>query len=522
MKRTGKPMSASESLSEKPAGEILFRHGFWLVPLLAATVLSLLVYGVFPAIGLDRAASLLNPLNIFVLVFLVVAGVGYTAYFRYVLREPKWLALFLVAGWALANGVNEWLLGLGLNLRFRPLIMLVLGIPALALMASHRQVLWRLPHFRFYLLFILWLGLYFVFFNAWATDPQLYREGTVSEGSTGIFQAVSYFYNLLAIGVAAVAVYTAERSEPYFDWLNRWLLIISIGVAAYTIIGYPFMLTSQWLDGFNRAHGIFSHPNPFAHHTGLLLLYNLGLYFYYQDENKGRISGMLLTGALLANLCAFLLGLSKTAIMVAGICIVLIFLLNLSSPKIRRNVLTGTVCMAALIPLGLALYAWVTDESFFTMVQRRLDNTHSMDWRLQVWDYLLSGIHGTALLTGHGFTAANVWVYQLLYNSETNVRPLMMVHNGYIALLYDLGVMGLLYFAAVLTLFGKALRRMFEMGHRRTRPLLSAIIALCVYFLAVCAFDEATYMFDAPILFWVFATTLYGMAFREDAHAARS
>jgi hypothetical protein len=215
------------------------------------------------------------------------------------------------------------------------------------------------------------------------------------------------------------------------------------------------------------------------------------------------------------NLVAFLLGLSKTAIGMCAIALFVLFLLNLTSPYIRQVVLKGGLLLLVIVPVGLMVYQGITDQSFLEMLDARMSQDTSFFWRKRIWNYLLSNIDMMTMLTGHGFTAANAWVYQLSFHDKLNPTPLIMVHNGYLALLYDLGIMGWLLFVAALSLVWNAFRWFMNAAYRMNRPLLATIIALAVYFLLVCGFDEMTYMFNAPMVFWVLATLMYCLTLRE-------
>ncbi len=492
------------------------RHGFWLLPIVLGLLAGGMVYGLLPQAGVATFANHLSFKKIIALSFLAVAGVSYIYYFRYVTEKPQWLIYFILMGWALVNYGNDFLLQSGVNIHLRPMIIMALGLPGLWVALCHgKTVLAQVPHFRYYLVFFIWLMLYFFFYNAHAQDPTLISVGSHFEGSVGVIQATAYFYCTMAIAVAAAAVIRHPNAGQYFDGLNKALLIVSSLIAIYTIIGYPTLLTSVWLDGFQRANGIYTHPNPFAHHMGLLLVYLLGMFLYYQDENKSRMPGWLMIGGFVINMGAFLLGMSKTAIGVFVLSAVVLLLLNLSSPIVRKHIVKVVVSLVVLVPIGLWLYGAIADESFFSIFQRRMDVKDSFVWRLESWDFLVSGFHGWWLVLGHGFTAANAWMFQLTYDTENNIKPLMMVHNGYIALLYDLGLMGLVFFVAVLSNAWRSFCEIFRPGRIAVRPLLATVVALSVYFLITCGFDEMTYMFDAPLTFWILTTTLFCIAFKR-------
>ncbi|MBK8190615.1 MAG: O-antigen ligase family protein [Vampirovibrionales bacterium] len=495
------------------------RHGYWAVPVALGLLLPALIFGLLPLLGVETLARLLRFPRFFLLMGGVVGLVGYISYFRAIQQRPHWLAFFIVMGWGLLEYGNNLLLGMGVNIRYSPLIMVIFVLPALVIIWRHRLTLWRhTPHFRFYLFFFVWLLTYYFFYNSHATDPQMMAGeggGLLSDGSVASVQLTAYLYCLLSMGVASVAMLIQSRPRAYFDALNKGLLIVSSLTALYAILGYPVMLTSIMLDGFQRATGLFNHPNPFSHHMGLLMIYLFGVALYYQGENHGRVSGWLMVTAILLNLIAFLLGLSKTAIGVFALSMALLTVLNLSSPIVRRHLPRALAALVILLPLGAFLYATITGTSFTEILEARLEAKESLDWRVETWNYLISNISGWWIFIGHGFTDANAWVYQLTYNNKTNAQPLMMVHNGYIALLYDLGVMGYLMFAAVLALAWRAFRLMSaRICEPENRPLLATALAMALYFMVVCGFDEMTYMFDAPILFWTLASTLVTLAWR--------
>ncbi len=487
----------------------LVRHRFWLLPLAAGLILSALVYGILPLFGVGQFARLFSLKRVMMLVGGFVGAIGYVYYWRWIKTRPEWLVGFMVLAWPVVAHLNGHLLLAGINLRLRPLLIVTVAIPALWIAWRNRQIIWNgLPHFKIYLAFLGWLLLYFIFYNSHAQDPL--TAGAGSDGSLGLIQLMSYLYCALGMALSAVAILKNPNPQQFFDKFNQGLLWISAGVALYTIVGYPTLLTSLWLDGFLRALGIFAHPNPFAHHMGLLLLYLFGLFLYYQGSNHSRISHGLLYVSLALNVVAFLLGLSKTAIAVFTVCATIMLLMNLSSPVVRQHGVKLAVGAIILAPLGLFAYQLITGQSFMEIIESRLEETDSLEWRTQVWEYLIANIHGWWIITGHGFTNANEWVYQLTLDVEKNAKPLMMVHNGYIALLYDLGIMGYLFFVAVFRLMGSAFTGWLNRQQLpEIQPLQTTILAMSLYFLVVCGFDEMTYMFDAPMMFWILTSLMF-------------
>lgn len=487
------------------------------MPALIGLVFALAAYVVLPALGINIFTEALGIKQLTGLVVAPIFGVFYWQYLKWILPRPQILLAFIVLAWPMVAFLNAGLLDLGLNIHLRPLLILALAVPSLWLTLKQGSSLWSvIPWFKYYLVFFVWLLLYFVFFNANAVDPRLSGgEEAMSEGSVSMVQLTAYFYCLMTISVTAITFLGTRNYRKLFDALNYGLIWISGLEALMTIIGFPFGLLSFMLDGFMRAIGIFSHPNTFAHHMGILLVYLVGLHCYYQGDRKGRMPHWLLFAGLAVNFMAFLLGLSKTAFAVTALCILVIFLMNLAVPAIRKSLFRILLGLAIVLPLGLLAYQVLSGQSFLSLLESRIDQTQSLTWRTSIWQDLLSEINGMTLWFGHGFTAANETVYRLTYNDSQNAKPLMMVHNAYIALLYDCGVMGYTLILAALSLGFHSFRFWLAASVAALRVEHSIILALTLYFLLVCALDEMSYMFDAPMLFWAIGTMLYCLNLRE-------
>jgi hypothetical protein len=484
-------------------------------------ILPVLIYMLLPMLGFHGLSDALGYKR---LIMLAGAGIGvvfYWQYWRFVIPRPQLLAGFVLLAWPPVAFLNGWLLELGINIHLTPLLLLVLMLPMLWVSVKNYTLIFSsLPWLKYYLAFFGWLTLYFVFFNANATDPHLSGgENALSEGSVSVIQIISYLYCLLSITVTAVAVLKARNFQGLFDFLNQALLWVCGLEALFTIIGFPFHLTSLMLDGFDRAIGIFSHPNPFAHHMGIIMIYLLGLYCYYQGERKHRLSGWLLWVSIGLNFTAFLLGLSKTSIAAFAVCALTLFLMNLAVPAVRRGFIKILIGLVVLLPVGLLFFQILSGKDFFAILESRMNETESFDWRTMVWEDLMTDIHLGTLWLGNGFTAANQKVFSFTFNDAKNAKPLMMVHNAYIALLYDLGLMGYLMFVAALSLALQSLRGWLTAIRPALRTEHSIIIALTLYFLFVCGFDEMSYMFDAPQLYWLLVSMLSCMSVREQRKA---
>jgi O-antigen ligase len=502
------------------AGTILNRVPGWLVWLVGLLlVLSPLgIYGILPALGISAVANFLSVQKLMLLVGLLIGGSVYLYYYRYIIRRPQLLLLFITIFWPLVEFSSQLLLGVGINLHARPFVLMGVTFPSLMLVVQYRRALFfQLPWFRYYALFLGWLVLYMVFYNANAVDPRL-AGGTSSafSASSGMVQLNAYLNCFLAMAVAFICMNQLTAYKRVFDWLNQFVLWVSALQAIAVITGYPFGVLSMTLDGFMRSYGFLAQPNPYAHHMGILMIYLLGLICYYQDEQRNkRINQLLLFVSFGLNFVAFLLGLSKTAFVALGLSSALLLFLNMGIPSIRKHLPKIMIGLGVTLIIGLFGFEGITGKSFFTIIESRIEQTESMDWRTLIWESLLDDINLVTMWLGHGFTAANLVVFQTTYSDAKNATPLMMVHNAYIALLYDLGIMGYSMFVALGVMLMSSLKRLWNTVISRHKTPYSVVIALVVYYSIVCGFDEMAYMLDAAQLFWLTSALWFSIGQRE-------
>jgi O-antigen ligase len=471
--------------------------------------LPLTLYGLLPAVGVEGPSNWFSLKKIGLLVGLLVGGFGYWTYLKAILKRPQWLVCFMLVGWIVLEGINGQLLTMGINLRERPMLLLMLGVPLSFLGWRYRKALVEYtPHLKGLLVFFTLVLVYFLFYNAKAADPKVGMDALWSEGSISFTQLTSYLFIIFGVLGAGVSMIQSRKPDRLFDHFNMVLMLGTSIVAFLPIVGFPFGQFCQIVDGFMRANGLFSHPNPYSHHMGLLMVYLLGLLCYYQGQNNDRVPKWLLFTALGVNAVAFLLGLSKTAMGTFAGCAALVLALNMATPGLRKNVGKILVASAVLVPIGLIAFQVVTGKGLLDIMEARGEQNTSLLWRTEIWNSLLSSLSPESMALGHGFTAANMLVYQLTYNSLTNATPLILVHNGYLSLLYDFGLIGLLLFVVLLWTMWWAIRRLSWASLGPVRPLLVTLVAMGVYFLSASSFDEMIYMFDAPMLFWMLATLI--------------
>jgi len=486
--------------------------------------LPVLGFLILPQVGVGSFTQLFDLKHLLLLFGGVIGLAVYTRYFKAVMARPQWLVAFILIFWPIVNHLNAQLLMMGPNIHLRPLLIALLAIPGLGMTLRYKALLWRtMPWLRFYAGFVGWVLLYSIFFNANAADPRFTNGDAFGEGSVSLIQSTAYFYCLLSITVPAILMLKSRAPEAVFDTFNRVFIVVSCFLSLLAIIGFPFGMYNMMLDGFLRSKGIFAHPNLFAHHMGIIMVYLVGLFCYYQSQKGSRHTRLpkrppfpmlLIWVGLGINGVAFLLGLSKTAMGVFALCFLILLALNAQVPAIRRAFFKVLLARLVLAPLALFAYEALSGQSFVSLLSSRIEQTESLTWRTQVWQELLNAITFSSIWFGHGFTAANDLVFRVTFNAQ-NEEPLMMVHNAYIALIYDLGLPGYLMFGSVLVLMYQSGKRWLGTGLSVIKAESALLIALSVYFLIVCGFDEMSYMFDAPQLFLGLCSMLFCLQIRQ-------
>ena len=168
----------------KPTGP----YASWLLPPLAGLVLAATAYLLLPMMGVHGLKTGLGIKGVAVLCGLLIGGVAYVAYLFFITARPQWLVGFILLAWPLVDAVNFLLLGYGINIHLRPLLLVTLALPMLCLgLPSLPALLWRVPYLKYYAVFFLWVLLYFLFNNTHAIDPTLAGESVWSEGSSSAF-----------------------------------------------------------------------------------------------------------------------------------------------------------------------------------------------------------------------------------------------------------------------------------------------------------------------------------------------
>lgn len=453
----------------------------------------LMLYGL-PQIGITQTLQVFNP-NTFLK---ITVGIWFLFFCFIVAKHLQQkgsfsLTILIAIFWPYLSGFYHLVGHLyGVYPPVRPL-MLVIAIPPTIyfLLRYWKSYAIHLPFIKYLVFFLVIAITYFIFFNAHTSYMGMAGSGSLTEGDISVSALYAYFWPLSASSVLAGTFFSLkpENRMQAFNRFNQILLWLSLAISMYSIVGYPFHWTSAMLDGFLRAKGIFFHPNSYSHHLGILMAYLTGMLFYYRTLGTNDVSKKLLYISYAVNLLAFILGFSKTAFFAFALAVCVLILTQLPNPRVRQVIFPILIFGALLTAAVLAGFSLITKQSFIAMLQSRVEDTSSLAFRQQLWGMLLPDIDWRSIWLGHGLSSANgALQHQMFYGHRQNA--VIDVHNGYLELIYNMGLLGFTFVMACFSILFNSFKLMRGPITVFSLPLLGTAICVCVYYLIALGCDE--------------------------------
>jgi len=491
-----------------------------LLLVVAAILVPLIGYGLLPLVGIATFKAKLQFPALVKLVILTLVGIASLVYVKRVFeRPPYFLPIFLVVYWQVISYINkDFLIPMGIDVHFRLILMIALAVPSIIYLGMYGIEMFKdLPFFKFFMFFFLINVLYYQFYSAVTIDVSELRDGAFAAGNFGLVKLIDHLITAMSVIVTYVTIKKAPNPKNYFLTLGSHLVVITGLCSVLFVLTYPTNLYSYVLDGFLRTFGFLGHPNPYAHHMGMILLVLVGLLFMGQRSERWRIKGIG-WGVFLATF-GFLVGLSKTAILSFIVASSVFWMPQLLEPQNRVKIVKALFSIAiGLVALNY-LFGWLSGDTVLEILAKRLADTNSVDSRMGDWWVLISQINWSNIWFGQGHTAANQAILLQQFNANEG-KPVLNVHNGYIEVVYDYGLLGLSVIFAALSILIHGFTTWLK-GSAIQKPLGLALIALAIYFLMVLSFDEILYMYDASHMFWIMATILIMLIARLNLNAAK-
>jgi hypothetical protein len=351
--------------------------------------------------------------------------------------------------------------------------------------------------------FIAFFLFYYQFYNINIFDVNMDNTGSLTQGNFSMIKVINFYFMLFSIMVTYALFSNPHKRWKYFDQFNFHLMLVTLIVGTISFVGFPFHQFSVILDGHHRSTGIFGHPSLYASHMGITLTYLVGMFFFYMYHRKLPWPKWVLYLILMLCFFGFLVGFSKTSIAAFLISVCVLVIGHLQLPSIRAPLTRDLTVLGGLGFVSFSIFAVFYGEGIVEIIQNRVEDTNSLSSRLSRWEFLVEDISATTILVGHGLTAAVGEVLTRWFDRNDGA-PVIMVHNGYIELFYDMGLIGLLFVISLFSTVKQALSNFRNAFSSEQKTLSLVAIAIAVYYLVELGFGEVMMIQDICYMVWVF------------------
>jgi O-antigen ligase len=478
------------------------------IALLCGGLLPLLLFWIMPSIGVGFFQNLLSWSHIGAIYMLVILGTLYWYFIDFIRLRPRMLLFSVLILHPWLSFLSLTLNDLGINNYYTAWIFMLFYFPAIVIALSRLKTTFRLvPATKILTVFTVILLGYFFFFQ----QPILDQRTGAGQFTLGFYFVYGFGFDI-AFAVVAAAAFLENKAS---DTLKRLTLIIAINVAVYALVGIiAYQLKLLTIDdlGLQRARSIFYHPSNFGHYMCISMLYLLGMFLYFLKSNASYTFKSLLIGSVLLGFVGTVLSFSKTAIAALLFVCVLMILLNCASFSQLKNML---LILAGVGLLGLSsvlIFEKVTDVPMVEGFTKRINEGSSLDWRNRMAENLMADMNASNILLGNGMSASKVKLSEIqgfsLFRETGKIMKVVHVHNGYLALFYDYGLVGLIPFVLLISLMIQQLFRLLKLKKSSPlRALYAMSIALTLYYLIGCFFDPLFEQWEIP--FWLLLISVH-------------
>lgn len=475
-------------------------------------VLPLITNYWLPSLKIFVFSDILTPESLCWAGFLLLGGIVYIAYFQFIIQRPAWLVVYSTVLIRPVMLLAQTIEKTGHHFPLRAIQTPLLVLPAALLFLTYLPGLSvHYRYFKYIIIFIAIYALYYLFFNYNFVDPTVAKVTGISISKGNITDYLFGFTSLIITGSMFLKAKTTEERFRLFELINRLLIIETIVESSLAIAGYPLGLFTMKVEGFRRTVGFLNHPNEFAKSEGLLLIYFIGLYYYYL-KNKGglstRLTKLLLGVAIVLNTLSFLLSLSKNSFAGFAIACLIYLIPALLDENLRKRLIVPLIAVGGLLMLALGSYQAASGgKGIMTLITERFNDTRSLEWRTRVWSYLLANVNMRSIWTGHGLTTCNMEMYRFQYNAALpSEQQSIYVHNAFIQFIYDMGLSGLLIFSGIFSATFTAIRRYLS---GINSPLYLTVGALSVFVIIGSLTDECITEMHMNMMYWFMITMIF-------------
>jgi exopolysaccharide production protein ExoQ len=282
---------------------------------------------------------------------------------------------------------------------------------------------------------------------------------------------------MICVSLAA-AVLSARDPQRVLDWI-KWLMVVVVLVNLMAVLSRP--------PGPIGHEGIYDHKNSLGAVMALALLF--GLYSFTRRRLVSLVVGAFLVAGSLMLLVA---SESKTSAGIAVLAPSLSIVLYVLAKHVRVPLLVSWLVIQFVIVAGFLVIGTVLDFQLSDVLTLAFGD-ETLTGRTHIWAFAVEQIAERPLL-GYGYHGFwNIGPESPRFTAHIQfIHNMPHAHNGYLDLLINLGLVGLILFAVVFVLsFGRLMR------------LERAGVALCIFAIAnlVCVsmrvYLESEWFIDA-------------------------
>lgn len=309
-------------------------------------------------------------------------------------------------------------------------------------------------------------------------------------------------------------VYTLIIAFAYVESPRRALALVHLSLTALLLLNLVALAIPKTFNIVGEFTGSFNHKNTLGLIAGMALLVGAGANIWLRSTLLRRLNWLY----LLAWFGLLVLSASKTSFGLIVIAPTLLVCLAVASRILRISI--GVICLTLLIAIAIALTLplatlGMTPRDLLDMIAEGITFTG----RTQIWEFMLEKIeekwvlgYGFGAFWGTGANSPNLTArYQYMWYLQS-------AHNGYLDIIANVGVLGLLALAFNISHFSMCADRI-----RRQEPYVFYLFWVFIIFVLLHNMLESSiYRLETPLWYLFLMATLLTPRLLVDQRRARA
>jgi len=140
----------------------------------------------------------------------------------------------------------------------------------------------------------------------------------------------------------------------------------------------------------------------------------------------------------------------------------------------------------------------ILELNIINYIQSRFENQTSYEWRKQTWHILIQNFNWLSLLIGHGVGSSREYLLTIRPNDIPNP------HNGYIELLYEYGIAGMIYIIGIASVAVTNLKKVLGIKDFKNKFIYLIPVLYSLTFLVELMFDVVVTLRETTFYLWTY------------------